>query len=222
MDEWLSDREHGGFYASQDADYSLDDDGDYFTWTLDETKAVLSGEELEVAALHYDIGEVGEMPHNPQKNVLHVAASVEDIAERIKRTPEGVQALLDSAKKKMYAARLKRPTPYVDKTVYVSWNALSISAYLTAAQVLNLDHARKFALRSLDRILFRGWNAQTGLQHVIAYSDPQAAKRRVPGVLDDYAFTVNACLDAYESSPDLRYFHFAQKTPEPIIPPFRH
>ena len=36
MDEWLSDRERGGFYASQDADFSLDDDGDYFTWTLDE------------------------------------------------------------------------------------------------------------------------------------------------------------------------------------------
>ena len=35
MDEWLSDRERGGFYASQDADYSMDDDGDYFTWTLD-------------------------------------------------------------------------------------------------------------------------------------------------------------------------------------------
>jgi len=39
MDEWLSDRTHGGFYASQDADYSMDDDGDYFTWTLEETKA---------------------------------------------------------------------------------------------------------------------------------------------------------------------------------------
>jgi uncharacterized protein len=38
MDEWLSDRAHGGFYASQDADYSMDDDGDYFTWTLEETK----------------------------------------------------------------------------------------------------------------------------------------------------------------------------------------
>src|SRR5260370_11057347 len=217
MDAWLSDREDGGFYASQDADYSLDDDGDYFTWTLDETRAVLSGEELEVAALHYDIGEVGEMHHNPQKNVLHVAASVEDIAERIKKTAEQVQAILDSAKKKMYAARLKRPTPYVDKTVYVSWNALSISAYLKAAQVLNLDHARKFALRSLDRILSRGWNAHTGLQHVIAYSDPQAAKRRVPGVLDDYAFTVNACLDAYEASADLSYFHFAQKIAEAMI-----
>ncbi len=42
MDEWLSDREHGGFYASQDADINLDDDGDYFTWTVDEAKAVLT------------------------------------------------------------------------------------------------------------------------------------------------------------------------------------
>src|ERR1039457_818320 len=41
MDEWLSDREHGGFYASQDADINLDDDGDYFTWTVEEAKAVL-------------------------------------------------------------------------------------------------------------------------------------------------------------------------------------
>jgi len=42
MDEWLSDRAHGGFYASQDADYSMDDDGDYSTWTLAETKAALA------------------------------------------------------------------------------------------------------------------------------------------------------------------------------------
>ena len=45
MDEWLSDRAHGGFYASQDADNSMDDDGDYFTWTLDEARAALTEEE---------------------------------------------------------------------------------------------------------------------------------------------------------------------------------
>ena len=48
MDEWLSDREHGGFYASQDADISMDDDGDYFTWTMDEARAVLTEEEAQV------------------------------------------------------------------------------------------------------------------------------------------------------------------------------
>src|ERR1051326_6283508 len=55
MDEWLSDREQGGFYGSQDADINLEDDGDYFTWTVAEAAACLSEEEFKVAALHYDI-----------------------------------------------------------------------------------------------------------------------------------------------------------------------
>jgi len=151
---------------------------------------------------------------------LHVVASVEDIAKRMNKTVAEIQQILESAKKKMYAARLKRPTPYVDKTVYVSWNALCISAYLRAAQALKLEQARKFALRSLDRLLSQGWNQKSGLQHVIAYSDPQAARRRVPGVLDDYAFTIIACLDAYEASADLSYFHFAEKIAEAMIARF--
>jgi uncharacterized protein len=225
MDEWLSDREHGGFYASQDADISLEDDGDYFTWTLDEAEAALSpqtrdsgameppgsSDELHAAMLHYDIGEVGEMHHNPAKNVLYQRANVDEIAGRLRKSAAEVRALLDSAKKKMYAARLQRRAPFVDKTVYVGWNALCISAYLQAARVLNLEGARRFALRSLDRILAQGWSQQSGLQHVIAYSDPQAGKRHVPGVLDDYAFTAIACLDAYEATTDLSYFHFAEK-----------
>ena len=75
MDEVLSDRERGGFYASQDADVGMEDDGDYFTWTLEEARAVLSEDELKAASYHYDIGEIGEMHHNPQKNVLHVRSS---------------------------------------------------------------------------------------------------------------------------------------------------
>src|SRR5713226_4338815 len=160
MDEWLSDRERGGFYASQDADISMDDDGDYFTWTLDEARAVLTEEEAQVAALHYDINEVGEMHHNPAKNVLYVRAPVEEIARRLSLTSDRVKELLASAKKKMYAARLQRPTPYVDKTVYVGWNSMCISAYLEAAKVLGLDDARRFALRSLDRVVAEAWRPQ--------------------------------------------------------------
>ena len=118
MNEWLSDRSHGGFYASQDADYSMDDDGDYFTWTLGETKAVLTEDEATVATLYYDIQEIGDMHHNPAKNVLHVSASISEIAARMKISADQAATLLAAAKKKMYAARLLRPTPYVDKTVY--------------------------------------------------------------------------------------------------------
>jgi hypothetical protein len=229
MDEWLSDRERGGFYASQDADISMDDDGDYFTWTLSEARAVLTAEEAQVAALHYDINEIGEMHHNPAKNVLYVRAPIEEIAARMSLSVERVGELLDSAKKKMYAARLERPTPYVDKTVYVGWNSMCVSAYLEAARVLGLDDARRFALRSLDRVLGEAWKATTGnagegaratLLHVVAYSDPAAEHREVSGLLDDYAATALACLDAYEATADLSYFKFAQSIADAMIAKF--
>jgi uncharacterized protein YyaL (SSP411 family) len=234
MDEWLSDRERGGFYASQDADISMDDDGDYFTWTLAEVRAVLTEEEAQVAALHYDINEVGEMHHNPAKNLLYVRASIEEIARRMNLGADRVQSLLDSAKKKMYAARLERPTPYVDKTVYVGWNSMCVSAYLEAAKVLGLADARGFALRSLDRILAEAWKApgvvgegarstqseSRRLLHVISYSDPQAEHREVAGLLDDYAATALACLDAYEATADLSYFKFARAIGDAMITKF--
>jgi uncharacterized protein len=206
MDEWLSDRGRGGFYASQDADYSMDDDGDYFTWTLTEAREVMTPDEAAVAEAYYDIGDVGEMHHNPDKNVLFVKTSIEDIALRTGMQTERASALLDSAKQKMYAARLKRPTPYVDRTVYVNWNGLLISAYLQAATVLGMEGAKQFALKSLERVLREAWNPQRGLKHVIAYSDPEAQHRETPGLLDDYAFVGLAALDAYEATGDLKYF----------------
>src|SRR6476660_1453128 len=220
MDEWLSDRERGGFYASQDADYSMDDDGDYFTWTRAEMQAVLTEEEAAVAGLRYDVNEVGEMHHNPGKNVLYVRASLEEIGKRVSLTTARVEEILESARQKMYAARLKRPTPYVDKTVYVGWNSLCVSAYLEAARVLKLDGAKHFALRALDRVLAEAWQSEQGLQHVVGYSDPAAERRLVPGLLDDYAFTSVACLDAYEATADLTYFHFAQRVVDRMVERF--
>jgi uncharacterized protein YyaL (SSP411 family) len=219
MNEWLSDQDRGGFYASQDADISMDDDGDYFTWTLDEARAALTEDELKGAAPYFDVNEVGEMHHNPAKNVLYVRSNVDEIASRTGFAPHRVEDLLQSAKNKMYAARLKRPTPYVDKTIYVNWNALAISAYLQASRVLNLQHARRFALRSLDRILSSAW-ADGRLAHIVAYADPDAEHRNVVGFLDDYANTVLACLDAYEVTADLSYFNFAQRIAETMLDRF--
>jgi uncharacterized protein len=232
MDEWLSDRARGGFYASQDADYSMDDDGDYFTWTLAETRAVLTADEAAVAELYYDIQESGDMHHNPAKNVLHIQHSAEEIAGRLNLAEEQVREALAAARGKLYAARLLRPTPYIDKTVYVGWNAMCVSAYLEAAKVLGLKEARRFALRSLDRLLSGGWDAKLGMKHVIAYSeagsaatsadslDRGAERSEIAGVLDDYAFAVIACLDAYEATADLSYFRFARAVADAMVAKF--
>ena len=82
--EVLSDQQRGGFYASQDADQTLDDDGDYFTWTQKEVRALLTPEEARAVELFYDIGAHGEMHHDSERNVLWVTGSAEDLAKQLK------------------------------------------------------------------------------------------------------------------------------------------
>jgi uncharacterized protein YyaL (SSP411 family) len=219
MDEWLSDRERGGFYSSQDADFSLDDDGDYFTWTRDEAAAVLTPEELTVAGEFYDIGEIGDMHHNPEKNVLHVRSAFESIASKHRIGFDVARNLLTSAKAKLYAARLKRPTPYIDKTMYVGWNGMCISAYFEAGRVLDMPQVRDFALKSLDRVLAAAWGQEIGLAHVVAYGEGKEG-RGVPGTLEDYAFLGNAALDAWENTGEYKYYEASQKIAETLVDRF--
>jgi len=217
--EWLSDRDRGGYYGSQDADVGLDDDGDFFTWTLAEASAALSPEELAVAAAHYDIRKHGEMQHRPERNVLWVRDSVEQIAASQNRTLEATAELLASAKKKLYSARLQRPMPFIDRTLYTGWNALCISAVLQAARVLGENEEQEFALRSLDRLLSEAWQPARGLLHVTAYAEGGLSQRPA-GLLDDYAFTVLACLDAYEATSTLRYLKSAEEITARMIAGF--
>jgi uncharacterized protein len=220
MDEWLSDRERGGFYASQDADFSLEDDGDYFTWTLDEAAAVLMPEEMSVASAYYDIGEIGDMHHNPAKNVLHVRGTLEGVAKANKITLDEAKGRLESAKAKLYAARKKRRTPYVDKTVYVGWNGMCISAYLEAGRVLDMPEVRAFALKSLDRVLAEARESKTGLAHVVAYGEQGGVEAQVAGVLDDYVFLGHAALDAWEMTGEMKYYIAAESIMESALERF--
>jgi uncharacterized protein YyaL (SSP411 family) len=220
VDTWLSDRERGGFYASQDADINLDDDGDYFTWTLEEARSVLTADELKVAAPFYDIGDVGDMHHNPAKNVLHVKQLLGQVAQRVGMPLDQARELLGSAKKKLYAARLQRPTPYIDRTIYTGWNGMMISAYIVAGRALAIPAVTAFALKSLDRILAEAWNREVGLSHVVAYADGTSAQKPVPSTLDDYAFLATSCLDAWECSGNLKYYLAAKSLAEYVVANF--
>ena len=208
VNEVLSDQENGGFFASQDADYSLDDDGDYFTWSLDELRSALLPDEARVMQLYYDVEAHGEMHHNPAKNVLWIASDAADIAKQLGLDEATARLTLAKAKGKMLAARIPRPTPFIDKTLYVSWNAMFVSAYLDAARVLGGSlgsSSRTFALKTLDRMLNEVWTKTRGFGHRIGGP-------ALEGSLDDQVFSVLALLDAFEATLDPRYFTAAQKT----------
>ena len=211
LDSTMTDRARGGFYASQDADINLDDDGDYFTWTLAEATAVLEGKELELAARYYDIGELGDMHHNPAKNVLHAKLAPQDVAAQAGVSLQEFSALLSSARRKLLAARAKRPTPFIDKTLYTGWNAMAVSAYLEAARVLKNEDIRSFGMLTLERLLADAWDGKDNLHRVMAYAqgNPGQDAARVPGTLDDYAFTVHACIDGWLASGSIAFYQAA-------------
>jgi hypothetical protein len=133
---------------------------------------------------------------------------------------EVARDLLASAKTKLYAARLLRPTPYVDKTIYVSWNGMMISAYLDAGRVLDAPEARAFALKSLDRVLAEAWNPDTGMMHVVAYGEAGAPATKVSGVLEDHVFLGHAALDAWEVTGEMRYYDAAETIAEAAVARF--
>ncbi|HEV2521524.1 MAG TPA: thioredoxin domain-containing protein [Candidatus Acidoferrales bacterium] len=212
----LSDPSRGGFYASQDADQTLDDDGDYFTWTQDEVRAVLEPEEARVIELAYDVEAHGEMHHNPAKNVLWIARQPGEIATTLGMKEASVRLTLARAKGKLLAARAARPTPFIDATLYVAWNAMYVSAYLDAAAVLGGEKGaacRAFALKTLDRILSEAWDDVRGFAHRVGGA-------RLDGSLDDQVFTGIALLDAYEATLDRKYFEAARRATDFAIAQF--
>jgi len=190
--EVLVDPERGAFFTSQDADLTFGDDGDYWTWTVEEAAAALDGREREVVASVLDVADPGEMHHNPRKNVLWYRRLPGTDLER---------DVLRSALAKLKRARDRRPQPAVDRTAYVNWNAMMVSAFLAAGAILDRPECNALALKVLDR-MWGTWDPDRGLGHVLDRDEPR-------GLLDDNVQAAAACLDAYEASGDARWLERA-------------
>jgi len=175
----------GGYYASQDADVGLDDDGDYFTWTLDEVKAVVGGRELEALVRRFDIGEQGEMQHDPRRNVLWIkdADSAGDVDE-----------LVGSGLRKLAEARALRAAPAIDRTIYTGWTAMMASAMLEAGAFLDRPDLDRHALATLDRLFRDAADPEGGVRHALGGA--------ISGLLEDQVHLAAAAIDAFEATGD--------------------
>jgi uncharacterized protein len=183
--EVLSDKDRGAFYTSQDADVAFGDDGDYWTWTIEELREASSDEKaFNVLRRVFDVEEHGEMHHNPRKNVLWWKQDPAADAD---------WPLLRSAMAKLKAARDKRPAPFVDRAAYVNWNAMMAGAFLHAGAVLDRPECNALALKVLERIWDGAWVVGRGMSHVLGRAEPR-------GMLDDNVQAAAAFLDAYEAT----------------------
>lgn len=206
----LSDQQNGGFYASQDADIGMEDDGDYFTWMPEEAQQVLSPEEFEVISMHFHLWGNGEM-HSSNRHVLFVAVDAREIAHSLGKSEAEVQQLIKSGRKKLLAARLERKTPFVDPSIYSSWNGMMISAYIDAYKAFGEKSHLNFAIKSLERILKEGVSPSFDVAHTVSSST---------GYLDDHVQMVAALLDAFEATAEEKYFNAADQIMQRTIERF--
>jgi uncharacterized protein YyaL (SSP411 family) len=178
----------GGFYGSQDADVTPDDEGGYFTWTEEEFKKLLDPEEYAIISAFLLHAE-GSMHHDPAKKVLFAARSLPELAGSLGKNVEEVKRVIESGREKLLAARALREAPLIDKAYYTSLNGMLIAAYFHAFAVLRDEDIRDFAGRSLERIL-KARLADGRLMHA----------EDIPAVLEDYIHLIDALVSGYEAT----------------------
>ncbi len=206
----LSDQRHGGFYASQDADIDLEDDGDHFTWSPAELAEILTPAEQQAIGLYYDVTEAGDMHHAKGRNVLYAGHTVSSAARELSLPEAQVTGLVESAKAKMLDKRRVRPLPFVDASLYLNWNGMMIAAYFEAADLLDLPDARDFADKSLSRMLREFYIKGQKVLHAGG----------IDGFLEDYAWLALAALKGYQSTENAYYLDVVRDIADLILKRF--
>jgi uncharacterized protein YyaL (SSP411 family) len=195
----------GGFYASQDADVTPDDEGGYFTWRDEDFRDTLNEEEFKVISMHF-FHKRGSMHHDKSKNVLFVAMEAEEIAREIGKDVVTVTDIINLGKAKLLKKRNRRDAPFIDRTLYTSLNGMLISSCLHAYKVLKDEVLKDFALRSLGRIMKSHY-----IKNDLFHTDG------VKAVLDDYIFLVEALIAAYEVTGELSHLIQAEELMEKCL-----
>ncbi len=199
----------GRFYSALDAD-AEGEEGGYYTWYADEIKTVL-GEDTEWFMSYFNATEAGNWE---EKNILYRREPAEEFAESKGLDPAFFQNWLDRAKKEMLEVRLALPRPHRDEKVLLGWNALAVSAFIQAFHALENPEYKTRALAGIEFLQSRFLAADgETLFH-------QVGEGETPGIgafLNDYAFFIEALLDAYTLDFDPDRLRLALRLAEAVI-----
>src|SRR4029450_10441302 len=99
------------------------------------------GDDSAIFAGRYGILPNGNAPFDPQhefvnKNLLHTAQSIADLARAANKSRIEVAESLLRARRILFDARRRKPRPQLDDKVLTAWNGLMIAAFARASRVL--------------------------------------------------------------------------------------
>jgi uncharacterized protein len=191
----------GGFYSSLDAD-SEGHEGKFYVWTPGEAEALLTAPEYRAFANRFGLDAE---PNFEGAWHLCVRAPLED---------EAAACLVESARKKLLAARNLRIWPQRDEKILTSWNALAVKGLAIAARVLHRPDLADAATAAVDFIHRALWRDGRLLA---TYKDGRA---HLAAYLDDYAFLADALLELLQTRWRGRDLEFARALVEVMVEQF--
>jgi len=202
----------GGFYSAEDAD-SEGKEGKFYCWTEAELKQLLSPEEFAVARSYFGVTPQGNfVDHSdpnplPDQNVISIANPA---------AAKGKEALLVSAKKKMFDARAKRLRPHLDDKILASWNGLMLGAMARAGATFGDPAYLQAAEKNAHFLKGALWDAKTKT----LYHRWRDGQRDNVQLLEGYAFLLDGVLDLYEATLDAQHLEFAIALAESMLARF--
>jgi uncharacterized protein YyaL (SSP411 family) len=202
----------GGFFSAEDAD-SEGREGAFYAWTLEEMTALLTAEELRVAARCYGVTRQGNFVDHSDPQPLP-GLNVLSLRER-DPTP-GEAALLGSAREKLFAARSHRPRPHCDDKILASWNGLMLGALAQAYAILGDRTHLEAARRNLAFLRGHLWDAASRT----LYHRWRDGERDAVQLLSAYAFLLSGVIDLYEATLDADTLEFAVALADAMVARF--
>ncbi len=200
----------GGFYASEDAD-SEGGEGSFYTWSPQEVIDVVGEDSGWLLNRFFQITEEGNFEG---KTIPHRSGFIQALAEHAGKTAAEVDEMIQSGKENLRIAREKRPKPFRDEKIIVSWNSLMIAAFVDGYEVTRdpryLSAARAAADFILKQLYHEGYLLHT-------FKDGAAT---LNGYLDDAAYFSGALIDLYEASAEEKYLNHAIALADDMIARF--
>ena len=179
----------GGYYSALDAD-SEGHEGKFYVWTADEIQSLLTPEEWDMVERRFGLQGT---PNFEGLWHLNVRADHAAIAEQTLCPEIDVIARLESARRKLFAAREQRVRPGRDEKILTSWNGLMIQAMAHAGRALERPDFIASAERAMDFIRAQLWRDQRLL------ATHKDGKSHLNAYLDDHVFLIAATLELLQA-----------------------
>lgn len=120
---------------------------------------------------------------------------------------------LEKIKNELAKLRSQKPYPFIDKKILTAWNSMYTSALIQAAKI-DPSYGKEAIIR-LDTLLAHMFKEGT-----LYHQKLHGKQLKVLGLFEDYAFLIDALVDAYTLKYDKKYITLAQKLAKKAIEKF--